>query len=978
MIIKSLEIYGYGQFVHRKIEFNKEFTEIFGENEAGKSTIQAFIHSILFGFPTKKEKEPRLEPRMGNQYGGKLTLILDDKSEIVVERVKGSAQGDVKVYLENGLIRDEAWLKKKLNFISKKTYQGIFSFNVLGLQDIHRNLDENQLQSYLLEAGALGSSEFTVMNNMVSQKKATLYKKAGKNPILNQQLDELKTIEAQIRNEEAKLDEYHRLVDERDKSERHLSQLKENLNQLSKMHENKQKQLAIHEQAQEWKDLEQKLNIEPLVFPEKGIERYETASRYKQSLERDIGLRDEKLRQLENEYNAIKLPDYETINHIYHLSHGENEIQQSELKADALNKEIETYQRKQQDLKSSIGWQEVHHNTDTSDSMKNYVSDKIKERNEQKALKQQVEQSIEEDSIEQNVLSNEIDTLKKSLVPEDALDKKKQYNQQKLELHEKENLYNKLKDSFNTDKERQQKRQWWLRLSFILLTIIGAVLTAFAFVTHNMLFGIIFAILTIIFIVGILMAKSKEVDYSESISEEISDLEQQIKALENEYDLDFDLDQQYQLRERWSNASNTKSVLENKLEHQQNRLSQTENQIIDATQSLNEVKENLKLSSKTSDDLLLESFNTMNQLKSNDKHLNRLIEEHSELSNKLISFYDDAQHQTKNEISQFNRASLFSDLKNWITTYETNKNHQEQLESQIQLLSNELKQLKARLEENKQAIKELFDYIGVQNEETYYQTYERHQLYHQQLARFNDLTVYLENHNFSYEDSSNLSDKTTAQLEEEDALLARQVDEYNDQYLDKQTEVSDLSARINQMETDKSLSRLRHEYHNLKNRMNEIAKDWASLSYLEALINEHIKQIKDKRLPQVINEAIDIFESLTNGNYNLITYENDSIMVKHHNGQMYHPLELSQSTKELLYIALRISLIKILRPYYPFPIIIDDAFVHFDKQRKLLMLNYLRELAKDYQVLYFTCTKDTAIPSKEMLILNKIEEGGKR
>lgn len=84
--------------------------------------------------------------------------------------------------------------QEKLNYISKKTYQGIFSFNVLGLQDIHRNLDEDQLQSYLLEAGALGSSEFTMMNKMVSQKKTTLYKKAGKNPILNQQLDELKTL----------------------------------------------------------------------------------------------------------------------------------------------------------------------------------------------------------------------------------------------------------------------------------------------------------------------------------------------------------------------------------------------------------------------------------------------------------------------------------------------------------------------------------------------------------------------------------------------------------------------------------------------------------------------------------------------------------------------------------------------------------------------------------------------------------------
>jgi hydroxypyruvate isomerase len=36
------------------------------------------------------------------------------------------------------------------------------------------------------------------------------------------------------------------LIDEKDKSERHLSHLKENLKQLSKMHENKQKQLGLH------------------------------------------------------------------------------------------------------------------------------------------------------------------------------------------------------------------------------------------------------------------------------------------------------------------------------------------------------------------------------------------------------------------------------------------------------------------------------------------------------------------------------------------------------------------------------------------------------------------------------------------------------------------------------------------------------------------------------------------------------------
>ena len=39
-------------------------------------------------------------------------------------------------------------------------------------------------------------------------------------------------------------------------------------------------------------------------------------------------------------------------------------------------------------------------------------------------------------------------------------------------------------------------------------------------------------------------------------------------------------------------------------------------------------------------------------------------------------------------------------MKSWISKYESNKRKKEQLKSQIELLSNELKQLKEQLEEN--------------------------------------------------------------------------------------------------------------------------------------------------------------------------------------------------------------------------------------------------------------------------------------
>ena len=139
-----------------------------------------------------------MEPRLGNQYGGK--LVLDFDGQIVeVERVKGRVTGDVKVYLSNGKVKDEEWLKQKLNFINKRTYQGIFSFNVLGLQDIHKNLSEDQLQMYLLQAGALGSTEFTGMSDLMQVEKDALYKKNGKNPVLNVQLEQLNDLEIKIK-----------------------------------------------------------------------------------------------------------------------------------------------------------------------------------------------------------------------------------------------------------------------------------------------------------------------------------------------------------------------------------------------------------------------------------------------------------------------------------------------------------------------------------------------------------------------------------------------------------------------------------------------------------------------------------------------------------------------------------------------------------------------------------------------------------
>ncbi|SQC68548.1 Uncharacterized conserved protein [Listeria fleischmannii subsp. fleischmannii] len=107
MKISSISILGYGKWSN--VEFNQlaDFQLIYGGNEAGKSTIMAFIHSILFGFPTKQSTIPRMEPKNKGPYGGKITLTETKLGTVTIERLRGKATGDVTVQVENGAIFGE-------------------------------------------------------------------------------------------------------------------------------------------------------------------------------------------------------------------------------------------------------------------------------------------------------------------------------------------------------------------------------------------------------------------------------------------------------------------------------------------------------------------------------------------------------------------------------------------------------------------------------------------------------------------------------------------------------------------------------------------------------------------------------------------------------------------------------------------------------------------------------------------------------
>lgn len=92
MIIKAIKIYSFGGITNKEINFKKGLNLIYGENEKGKSTIEAFIKIMLYGISSKKvngiSERQRYMPFSGNLIKGE--MIVEHKNEdYILQRTFG-------------------------------------------------------------------------------------------------------------------------------------------------------------------------------------------------------------------------------------------------------------------------------------------------------------------------------------------------------------------------------------------------------------------------------------------------------------------------------------------------------------------------------------------------------------------------------------------------------------------------------------------------------------------------------------------------------------------------------------------------------------------------------------------------------------------------------------------------------------------------------------------------------------------------
>jgi len=103
MRIDKLNIKGFGKFNNFEVEFNRGFNIVYGANESGKSTIQAFIKAMFYSLRGGRNLKGedctplnKYRPWSGVEYRGSLRYTLDNGQAFTVER--NFQNGETKIY----------------------------------------------------------------------------------------------------------------------------------------------------------------------------------------------------------------------------------------------------------------------------------------------------------------------------------------------------------------------------------------------------------------------------------------------------------------------------------------------------------------------------------------------------------------------------------------------------------------------------------------------------------------------------------------------------------------------------------------------------------------------------------------------------------------------------------------------------------------------------------------------------------------
>lgn len=926
----------------------------------------------------KNQQDLRYVPKKGFKYGGKLVIETDDQRKITIERVAGRSAGDVTVQDEQGNPWD---LNDVLAGLDKTMYKGIFSFNIMDIQNLQL-IDSEQLGSYLFSSGLMGSEQLHKLSRELTKEQEERFKPNGRKPVINQLLTSLKEEERNVRQWKEKMGQYDRLQKDLDQYDKALEET-----QFTK--ENIEKNI---------KETEAMLTIQPLVnrldilqlqiaewgntasFPLDGLSRLEKwqteAVFYQSKLEKAAKDLREKEREIEQlRVNEEILDKEESINSLVKLL---PTYQQAKDQLSLLATEIAQLEKRMEGWKQDLDWQD---STDqklealnTSLASKGSLRELLKNHHELHIQKQRLDEQFQLAKEELEAQEERVKDLEQEQLPNDAVIEMKELIEVESkdmlhkEVHLTEQLLNHLEKQLDAQKKSNQnevKKSKQIAAASLFMGIAGA---AYFYMQDQLIPSLLclffFSILSFMF-----SRKTKHANGYNELLKEKEEMESKLELLRGKL---YSTDNYGKVEEYQKALAKNEQVMQ-LLQKERLLLSQcdrTYNRIIQQFEEWegknfsfqdhwHKWTSTLSLE-QISPPFMEEAYDKVVQLKTAISDKRELVERQKHFQKVVETFERKLDRLIKENIEFDTSLSIeegFTLLRVGVEENLEKKKRKLRIQEQIDESKEEIVALSQHEHNAKKQIQRLFEQAQVEDEESFrhknQQDVEKSEL-EKEISLLKSQLAQMENsYQLSLTESKPMDTWHSEKAELEETL--KSIKEKQSQLVENRTATKET---IRLLEEAGTYSEAVQQFELSKSKLQNHARKWAIHATASHLLGKTMDYYRTVKLPKVLQYASDNFRFLTKGNYvRLLDAHNErTLMVQHADGTKFEPKELSQATVEQLYISIRVAVAQVWSDEQKLPFLMDDSFVNFDHHRTNLAIKLINKLAlQGYQFLFFTC-----------------------
>ena len=308
MRIAEFHIEGFGCLERLSVtDLHPGLSLVLGGNEAGKSTLLAFLRAMLFGFPRRSAAS--FPPPHGSRQGGRLVLLDGHQDRITVERFATRSRKTFTATLRDGSQWGQDQLHQRLGRVTPDVYANVFAFGLGELQNF-ASLQDDKVRDAIYSAGmGTGKQSPAQRVQQLRTQSEQWFKPRGTVPEMNKILVRLERQQAELNKHAEDQDCYQQFHDQRRQAEQRRGELGA---QVIACRQRLARLKTLSQARDDWVRLvaaREKIETLPAIpsFPLDGLARWDRLQTEQRAIRDELREAEDERRAYENQLAEVRI-----------------------------------------------------------------------------------------------------------------------------------------------------------------------------------------------------------------------------------------------------------------------------------------------------------------------------------------------------------------------------------------------------------------------------------------------------------------------------------------------------------------------------------------------------------------------------------------------------------------------------------------------------------------------------------------------